>query len=146
MAIDIKEIGTLGISFSRGLDQTWLNLLRRDEGYTVEFYQNVEDEDSDEEDEIIDTSFAISLEQGEKILQEIFEKGRLDVWKGQYTASDNGQKTDLNWTIDIDDRKDADLMMVSGNGMLPPDGMMSCVIEAVRAAEQRFAACFRDFR
>ena len=146
MSIDIKEIGTLGISFSRGLDQTWLNLIRKDEGYTLEFYQNVEDEDSDEDDEIIDISSVIPFAQGEEILLQVFEKGRLETWKSQYTASDDGQKTDLNWTIDIDDRKNADLMMISGNGMLPPDGMMSGVIDAVRAAEPRFSACFRDFR
>ena len=55
-------------------------------------------------------------------------------------------RTDLNWTIDVDDLNDADLLMVSGNGALPPEGLMNAVIEAVRAGEPRFAACFCEFR
>ncbi|MBR6115134.1 MAG: hypothetical protein IKQ10_08135 [Oscillospiraceae bacterium] len=145
MTIDIKTVGTLGISFSRGLDQTWLNILRRDDGYTLEFYQNVEDEDSDEDDEIIDASFTIPYEQGEEILRQVFAQGRLEDWKAQYGGSD-GVRTDLNWTIDVDDLNDADLLMVSGNGALPPEGLMNAVIEAVRAGEPRFAACFCEFR
>ena len=79
MAFDIQTIGTFGISFSRGLDQTWLNLIRKDDGFKVEFYQNVEDEDSEEEDEIIDTSKMISAAEGEAVLRRAFEDGGLEV-------------------------------------------------------------------
>ena len=91
MTIDIKTVGTLGISFSRGLDQTWLNILRRDDGYTLEFYQNVEDEDSDEDDEIIDASFTIHYEQGEEILRQVFAQGRLEDWPSTAAATACGR-------------------------------------------------------
>ena len=146
MAIDITNIGTLGVSFSRGLDQTWLNLIRKADSFSVEFYQNVEDMDSDEDDEIFDESATIPPELGERILRDIFDKAQLESWQAQYTGKDDGPATDLNWTIDVDDTADADLLMVSGNGKLPPEGRMSAVMEAVRAAEDRFGRCFPEFR
>ena len=146
MAFDIQTIGTFGISFSRGLDQTWLNLIRKDDGFKVEFYQNVEDEDSEEEDEIIDTSKMISAAEGEAVLRRAFEDGGLESWQVQYTKQDSGTPTDLNWTIDIDDPNDADLLMFSGNGMLPPEEQIRGVVTALRGAEERFLTCFREFR
>lgn len=145
MAIDIKSIGTFGLSFSKGLDQTWVNIIWKEDGYSVEFYQDVEDDESDD-DEMIDTSFLISHEQGEAIFKEAFEKGRLEEWKKQYSANEEGIDTDLTWTVDVDDKEDADLLFVSGNRKLPPDNMMNEVIAAVRAGEERFAKCFKEFR
>ena len=66
--MDVKTIGAFGISFSRGLDQTWFNLNRVGSGFTIDFYQFVEDEDSDEDDEVIDVRLEIPEDLGEKIL------------------------------------------------------------------------------
>ena len=145
MSIDIKKIGTFGISFSKGLDQTWFNLWLKDYGYSMDFYQNVEDETSDDEDEIIDTSEKITFEQGEEILRQVLENGRIEEWKSQYTVNDEGVATDLSWTIDIDDINDADMLFLSGNGKFPPLEEMKAVIRAIRVGEERFAKCFKNF-
>ena len=55
-------------------------------------------------------------------------------------------ETDITWTIDVDDANEADIFMISGNKMLPPDGLMRAVIEVIRTREPRFARCFREFR
>ena len=144
--MDVKQIGAFGVSFSRGLDQTWFNLNRKNGGFSIDFYQFVEDEDSDEEDEIIDIKFEISEELGEEIIRQAFEKGRLEDWDLQYTDQPEAVATDLNWTIDIDDSSDADMFLFSGNGKLPPLEWMNGVLEAVRLGEDRFARCFRQFR
>ena len=144
--MDVKTIGAFGISFSRGLDQTWFNLNRRDTGFTIDFYQFVEDEDSDEEDEIIDTTEEISAELGEEIISRAFELGRLEEWDLQFTDKPDAVPTDLNWTIDIDDINGADLFLFSGNGRLPALELMNGVLSAVRLGEDRFARCFRQFR
>ena len=144
MALDIKSIGTFGISFSKGLDQTWFNLWRKDFGYSMDLYQNVEDETSDEEDEIIQTIKKITFEEGEAILTKIFEQGHLEEWKDRYAASDEGDDTDLNWTIDVDDIENNDILLLSGNWKLPPNGWMTEVIKAIRT-EKDFAKCFKEF-
>ncbi len=146
MAIDITTIGTFGISFSKGLDQTWFNLWRKDWGYSMDLYQAVDDEDSDEDDDIIQTVKKITLEQGEIILREVFEKGHLEEWKTRYTAEDNGPATELNWTIDVDDTADQDLMLISGNWKMPPCGWMDAVLAAIRTGEPEFGKCFKDLR
>ena len=48
--------------------------------------------------------------------------------------------------IDVDDLADRDLLLLSGNRKLPPDGRMRAVIAAVRLGEDRFMRCFPDFR
>jgi hypothetical protein len=35
MAIDVKNIGAFGVSFSRGMNQTWVNMYRREQGFAV---------------------------------------------------------------------------------------------------------------
>lgn len=144
--MDVKTIGAFGISFSRGLDQTWFNLNRVGSSFTIDFYQFVEDEDSDEDDEVIDVRLEIPEELGEKILAEAFEKGRLEEWDLQYTDKADAVPTDLNWTIDVDDNDGADMLLISGNGKLPPPELMNSVLAAVRLGEDRFARCFRQFR
>ena len=144
--MDVTQIGAFGVSFSRGLDQTWLNLNRRDGGFSVEFYQFVEDEDSDEDDEIIDVTFEIGAAQGEEILRRAFAQGRLEEWEQQYTDKPDAVPTDLNWTIDVDDCAGADMVLFSGNGKLPPLEWMRGVLEGVRLGEDRFARCFKEFR
>ena len=72
MAIDVKNIGAFGVSFSRGMDQAWVNMWRKEEGFLVEFFQNFEDLDSDEEDEILNENNIIGLELGEKIIADAF--------------------------------------------------------------------------
>lgn len=144
--MDVKNIGAFGVSFSRGLDQTWFNLNRKGPGFTIDFYQFVEDEDSDEEDEIIDETTEISNELGEQIIARAFEQGRLEEWDLQFTDKPDAVPTDLNWTIDIDDNDGADMFLFSGNGKLPALELMNGVLEAVRLGEDRFARCFRQFR
>ena len=144
--MDVKTIGAFGISFSRGLDQTWFNLNRVGSGFTIDFYQFVEDEDSDEDDEVIDVRLEIPEDLGEKILAEAFEKGRLEEWDLQYTDKADAVPTDRNWTIDVDDNDGADMLLISGNGKLPPPELMNSVLAAVRLGEDRFARCFRQFR
>ncbi len=146
MAIDIKQIGTFGISFSKGLDQTWFNLWRKDYGYSMDLYQSVVDEESEEDDEVINTVKRISFEQGEDILRQVFENGRLEEWKTRYTESDEGPTTELNWTIDVDDTADADMLLISGNWKLPPNGWMAEVLRAVRTGEENFAKCFKELQ
>ena len=65
MAIDEKNIGAFGVSFSRGMDQSWVNMWRKEDGFLVEFFQNFEDMDSDEDDEIISVNEKISIELGQ---------------------------------------------------------------------------------
>ena len=144
MAIDIRQIGTFGISFSRGLDQTWFNLWRKDYGFSMDLYQSVEDEDSDDDDELINTVKAISFEEGESMLSEIFERGHLEAWKPQYSKTDEGPETDLNWTIDVDDVSDQDMLLISGNWKLPSNGWMSEILRVIRKGEPTFARCFKD--
>ena len=146
MAIDVKNIGAFGVSFSRGMDQAWVNMWRKDDGFLVEFFQNFEDLDSDEEDEILNENNTIGLELGERIIAEAFADGELESWQSQYSGDDPGQATDLNWTIDVDDASGADLMLLSGNRMLPPGDRMTAVIRAVRLGENRFMRCVREFR
>ena len=112
----------------------------------VEFFQNFEDMDSDEDDEIISVNKKISIELGEEILDRAFADGQLDQWQTQYGADDEGQITDLSWTIDVDDNTGADLMLLSGNRKLPPNDWMAAVVQAVRLGEDRFMRCVREFR
>ena len=146
MAIDAKNIGAFGVSFSRGMDQTWVNMWRKDDGFLVEFFQNFEDMDSDEDDEIISENGKISIELGEEIIARAFSDAQLDQWQAQYGASDEGVATDLNWTIDVDDNAGADLLLLSGNRKLPPNDWMAAVVQAVRLGEDRFMRCVREFR
>ena len=143
MAINIKKIGTFGISFSKGLDQTWFNLWRKEDGYSMDLYQSVDDE-ANEDDELISTIKKISLDLGESILTQVFENGHLEQWKTRYTESDEGPTSSLNWTIDVDDLANADLLLLSGNWKFPPNGWMAEVIRAIRMGEPDFGKCFQD--
>ena len=146
MPIDAKNIGAFGVSFSRGMDQSWVNMWRKDDGFLVEFFQNFEDMDSDEDDEIISENSKISIELGEEIIARAFSNAQLDQWQAQYGAADEGAATELNWTIDVDDNAGADLLLLSGNRKLPPNDWMSAVVQAVRLGEDRFMRRVREFR
>lgn len=146
MAIDVNNIGAFGVSFSRGMDQSWVNMWRKDDGFLVEFFQNFEDMDSDEDDEIISENGKISIELGEEIITRAFSDAQLEQWQAQYGAADEGVATDLNWTIDVDDNAGADLLLLSGNRKLPPNDWMAAVVQAVRLGEDRFMRCVREFR
>ena len=144
MAVDIEDIGTLGLSFSKGFDQTWFNLWRKEDCFSADFYQDVESDDDDVDDDPIETSSKIPLEEGEALLKRILDEGRVDEWKQAYTDSDEGMDTDLSWTLDIDDLQDGDLFFSSGNGKLPPRDLTMGILGAIRTVEPRFAACFAD--
>ena len=146
MAIDVHTIGAFGVSFSRGMDQSWVNMWRKDDGFLVEFFQNFEDMDSDEDDEIISVNEKIGVELGEEIIRRAFAEGGLEAWQPQYAGGDAGQDTELNWTVDVDDNAGADLLLLSGNRKLPPDGRMTAVVQAIRLGEDRFMRCVREFR
>ena len=146
MTFDVKNIGAFGVSFSRGMDQTWVNMYRREQGFLVEFFQNFEDRESDEDDEILDEDAVIPFEQGEQVIAAAFENARLEDWKSQYTDADDGPESELNWTIDVDDNADADLLLLSGNRKLPPNDAMTPVIEAVRLCEPRFMRCVKEWK
>ena len=146
MAIAVKTIGTFGVSFSRGMDQTWVNLCRKDNGFLVVFFQHFEDMESDNTYEIIDEQRLIDHELGEQILNEAFENAKLESWKSQYTCGDEGTDTDLIWTIDVDDNADGDLLLLSGNRKLPPEDWMTAVIQAVRLGEDRFMRCVNAWK
>ena len=146
MAIDTKNIGAFGVSFSRGMDQSWVNMWRKDDGFLVEFFQNFEDMDSDEDDEIISENSKLSIELGEEIIARAFSNAQLDQGQAQYGAADEGAATELNWTIDVDDNTGADLLLLSGNRKLPPNDWMAAVVQAVRLGEDRFMRCVREFR
>ena len=141
--MDVKTIGIFGLSFSRGFDQTWVNLWRKDDGYSLDFFQDVETDDGD--DEPIDTATKVSFEQGEALLERIFAEGRVEEWAPAYSSGDEGMDTDLAWTLDVDDLDEVDLLFSSGNGKLPPREMIMGVIAAIQSAEPRFAACFEEF-
>ncbi len=146
MAIDVKNVGAFGVSFSRGMDQSWINMWRKEDGFLIEFFQNFEDMDSDEDDEIISVNEKIGIELGEEIVARACADGQLDLWQAQYGAADEGQATDLNWTIDVDDNAGADLLLLSGNRKLPPNDWMTAVVQALRLGEDRFMRCVREFR
>ena len=146
MTIDVKNIGAFGVSFSRGMDQTWVNMYRREQGFLVEFFQNFEDRESDEDDEIFDEDAMISFELGEQVIAAAFENAHLEQWKSQYADADDGPASDLNWTIDVDDNSDADLLLLSGNRKLPPNDAMTPVIEAIRLCENRFMRCVKEWK
>lgn len=146
MTIDVKNIGAFGVSFSRGMDQTWVNMYRREQGFLVEFFQNFEDRESDEDDEIFDEDTTIPFALGEQVIAAAFENAHLKAWKSQYTDADDGPVSDLNWTIDVDDNSDADLLLLSGNRKLPPNDAMTAVIEAVRLCENRFMRCVKEWK
>ena len=145
MSIDIQTIGTFGISFSRDLDQTWFNLWRKDYGYSMDLYECVESDDPNADDEVINTAKKISFAQGEALLRGIFEEGHLEEWQARYLQTDEGPDTELNWTIDVDDTVDADMLLLSGNWKLPPNDWMQKVIAVIRTGEERFAKCFKEF-
>lgn len=145
MEVDIKQIGIFGLSFSRGLDQAWVNLWRKEEGYSIDFFQDAESDD-DDEDEIIQSETMISFDEGEELLRRAFADGLINEWKQSYGSSDEGVDTDMSWTLDIDDLEEKDLFLSSGNGKLPPRGMILGVLEAIRVHEPRFAMCFKELR
>lgn len=144
MSIDIKEIGIFGLSFSRGFDQTWLNLWRKEDGYSIDLFQDVETDDGD--DEIVNTAVKISFDQGESLLRQAFEAGQVEDWRETYSSGDEGLDTDLSWTLDIDDLEEKDLLLSSGNGKLPPRDMIMGVLDAIRVYEPKFATCFEELR
>ena len=146
MTINAKDVGAFGVSFSRGMDQTWVNMYRREQGFLVEFFQNFEDRESDEDDEIIDEDAMISFKLGEKVISAAFENAHLEAWQSQYTANDEGPDSELFWTIDVDDNADADLLLLSGNRKLPPNDWMTPVIEAIRLCEDRFMRCVKEWK
>lgn len=141
--MDVKTIGIFGLSFSRGFDQTWFNVWRKDDGYSLDFFQDVETDDGD--DEPIDTATKVSFEQGEALLERIFAEGRVEEWASIYSSGDEGMDTDLAWTLDVDGLDEEDILFSSGNGKLPPREMTMGVITAIQSAEPRFAACFEEF-
>ena len=146
MAINAKDVGAFGVSFSRGMDQTWVNMYRREQGFLVEFFQNFEDRESDEDDEIFDEDAMISFELGEQVIAAAFENAQLEAWQPQYGETDEGPASELFWTIDVDDNADADLLLLSGNRKLPPSDAMTAVIEAVRLCENRFMRCVKEWK
>lgn len=143
MAIDIKQIGEFGVSFSKALDQTWFFMKKVDTGYSMSLYQLVDD-GSDRENDLVDKTTIISFEQGEAILRQVFENACLEQWKKRYTQDDDGPTTELNWTIDVDDLDCKDMLMVSGNWKFPPNGWMTEVLRALRTGEAEFGKCFKD--
>ena len=144
MSVDIKQIGIFGFSFSRGFDQTWFNLWLKEDGYSMDLYQDVETDDGD--DDPIESVEKITFEQGEDLLRRAFADGRIDEWKEAYKPEDEGVNTDLSWTLDVDDPQENDLAFSSGNGKLPPRDMLMGVLNAIRAYEPRFALCFEELR
>ena len=145
MAIDVKNVGTFGISFSRDLDQTWVNLIRKDGGFLYAFYQNVYDEDEDE-NLFDEEDITLTTEEGEAIIRQAIEDGHLEEWQTQYGAGDDGPDSELVWTIDVDDLDEKDLLFISGNLKLPADKRMDAVIAAFRSTKDDFMRCFSEFR
>ena len=144
MSVDIRQIGIFGFSFSRGFDQTWFNLWLKEDGYSMDLYQDVETDDGD--DDPIESAVMTTFEQGEDLLRRAFAEGRIEEWKEVYTPDDEGVDTDLSWTLDVDDPQENDLAFSSGNGKLPPRDMLMGVLDAIRAYEPRFALCFEELR
>ena len=144
MSVDIRQIGIFGFSFSRGFDQTWFNLWLKEDGYSMDLYQDVETDDGD--DDPIESAVMITFEQGEDLLRRAFAEGRIEEWKEAYMPDDEGVDTDLSWTLDVDDPQENDLAFSSGNGKLPPRDMLMGVLDAIRAYEPRFALCFEELR
>ena len=144
MSVDIKQIGTFGVSFSRGFDQTWFNLWHKEDGYSMDLYQDVEYDDGD--DEPIESMVMITFEQGEDLLRRAFDEGRIEEWADTYGADDEGMVTDLSWTLDVDDLQEDDILFSSGNGKLPPRELTMGLLAAIRAYEPRFAMCFEELR
>ena len=141
MGIDIKEIAVFGLSFSEGFDQTWFNLWRKEDGYSMDLYQFVDDDD-----EPVETATKITFEQGEELLRRAFEEGRIEEWAPAYTAADDGMATELAWTLDVDGPDDADILFSSGNGKLPPREMTMGLLSVIRSYEPNFARCFEELR
>ena len=144
MNVDIKQIGIFGLSFSKGFDQTWLNLWRKDDGYSLDFYQNVETDDED--DDVVDSKVMISTEAGEDLLCRVLEDGKVEQWADTYTSENGEAGYSFSWTIDIDDLEENDLLFSSGNGVIPQKALFMAVLEAVRAYEPRFAMGFEGLR
>ena len=140
--MDINNIGTFGISFSRDLDQSWLNLWRKDYGYSLDFYENVEGTNTEDDADV--TEMKISFEEGEKLLSDIFERGKLESWQTQYKKEDEGLETSLNWTIDVDDLNDEQIFMISGNWKMPAEMME--VLKVIRTHVEHYGKCFEDLR
>ena len=145
MDVDVKQIGIFGLSFSRGMDQAWVNVWHKEDGYSIDFFQDAESDD-DDDDEIIQSMQMMSFDEGEELLRRAFSDGRIAEWKQAYTGDDDGINADMSWTLDVDDLDEKDLFLSSGNGKLPPRGMIMGVVEAFRAYEPRFAQCFKELR
>ena len=145
MDLDIKQIGIFGLSFSRDLDQAWVNLWRKADGYSIDFFQDA-DSDVDEDDDFIQSETMISFDAGEELLRRAFADGRIAEWKQTYSSAEEGADTNTSWTLDIDDLDEKDLFLSSGNGKLPPSDMIMGVLEAFRVHEPRFAMCFKELR
>ena len=144
MAIDVKNIGMFGVSFSRAMEQTWLVLERREQDFRVAFFQNFDTED-DQDDGVFNEYSSVSHELGEQVIAAAFNNAHLENWKIQYNGGDDGLPSDLNWTIDVDDNSGADLLLLSGNWTLPPNELMTPVIEAIRLCEDRFMRCVKKW-
>jgi hypothetical protein len=146
MNIDVRNIGIFGLSFSRGFDQTWFNLWRKEDGYSMDLFQNVESDDEDDDEEIIDTKVMISFEEGERILQSILDDGHVGKWAGNYNDVRDAEDSELTWTLDIDDLDEEDLFFSSGNGKMPQREWMMGVLDAIRTGEPGFGLCFKELR
>ena len=139
MELDAARIGVFGINLRSDFDQTWLTFWRKEDGFTLDWFAMIGDEDPIQEEP------TISTEEGERAIAQAIAAAGIGEWEPLYDASAEEAFDGLIWTLDIDDLAQEDVMFVSGNGGVPSKAQFMAMIEAVRLAVPEFAAGMECF-
>jgi len=133
MELDVTKIGVFGINLRCDFDQTWLTFWRKEDGFVLDWFAMIGDEDPIQEEP------AISTEDGERAITQAIEAAGIGAWEPLYDASAAETIDGLVWTLDIDDLAQEDMMFVSGNAGVPSKDQFMAMIEAVRLVVPTFA-------
>ena len=133
MELDATKIGVFGINLRSDFDQTWLTFWRKDDGFTLDWFAMIGDEDPIQEEP------KISTEDGERAIAQAIAQAGIGEWESLYDASASETIDGLIWTLDIDDLAQEDTMFVSGNSGVPSKAQFMAIIEAARLVVPEFA-------
>ena len=133
MELDATKIGVFGINLRSDFDQTWLTFWRNDEGFKLDWFAMIGDEDPIQEEP------QISTEDGERAIAQAIECAGIAEWEAVYDASAAEAIENLVWTLDIDDLAQEDVMFVSGNAGVPSCAQFEALIAAMRLVVPTFA-------
>ena len=139
MELDATKIGVFGINLRSDFDQTWLTFWRKEDGFALDWFAMIGDEDPVQEEP------KISTEDGERAIAQAIAAAGIGEWEALYDASAAESIDGLIWTLDIDDLAQEDVMFVSGNSGVPSKAQFMALIEAARLVVPTFACGMECF-